>query len=164
MIGSRVAMALAMIMMSSQQVDASLYQEVGVGMCQPEQSGEQYNYLVRNRVVGHYACSAACDEANGGGEIMQFHRGFSVVRQKLRGDPDSGFKRNACLCFYDRDHLPENSEDAWFRHDGEMGEGSVYTSDQSPGVQCYQMLVEKSVAATSEVPDTSWGEGYKKRP
>ena len=57
-----------------------------------------------------------------------------------------------CLCFYDCHHLPEFTselEDVWSRHDPEYcAEGQVSAWDGTAGVECYQVLVEKSVSAT----------------
>mmetsp|Transcript_24331 Transcript_24331/g.42598 ORF Transcript_24331/g.42598 Transcript_24331/m.42598 type:complete len:165 (-) Transcript_24331:66-560(-) len=137
----QVVSLVAMVLYIASHVEASIYERVGDGLCQPAPDKE-YSHIVKygygaNRA---YDCSEACDGVNDSGER---YRGFSIVNGALRGSHD-------CLCFYDCHHLPEFStelEDVWSRHDPEYcAEGQVSAWDNATGVICYQALVaEKSV-------------------
>mmetsp|Transcript_26975 Transcript_26975/g.48676 ORF Transcript_26975/g.48676 Transcript_26975/m.48676 type:complete len:156 (+) Transcript_26975:213-680(+) len=143
----QVVSLVAMVLYIASHVEASIYERVGDGLCQPAPDKE-YSHIVKYGYGADraYDCSEACDGVNDG-EARYHYRGFSIVKGALRGSP-ALYKGN-CLCFYDCHHLPEFStelEDVWSRHDPEYcAEGQVSAWDGAAGVECYQVLVEKSV-------------------
>ena len=138
---TKVVSLVAMALHITSQVEASIYERVGDGLCQPAPDKE-YSHIVKYGVDTAYDCSEACDGVNDSGER---YRGFSIVNGALRGSHD-------CLCFYDCHHLPEFStelEDLWSRHDPEYcAEGQVSAWDGTAGVECYQVLEDESVSTT----------------
>lgn len=143
---SKISTLVAMVATLATNTDASIYQETGIGLCQPS-SGTFYSYILKPdfEVASHSECATSCD--NVAGATQKYYRGFSHVRNaNIAGIPN-----HSCLCFYDYHHLPGEQELAvdwsdWELHDDGDGEGVVSTSDGTEGVGCYELLIAESVS------------------
>lgn len=155
------AIILSSIMLTQDVVDASIYQNIGIGICKPE-SGS-YHYILKRdyEVNSHNDCATACDQIHVDEETRPHFRGFSHIRTSNLRIPD-----HSCMCFYDAGHLPgfdvlgENAEEKWSRDTRGSGQGEVRDADGTVGVGCYEMVVEEAVVPNGDVPEVILN-GYK---
>lgn len=145
---SIVAMALAAM---SSQVDASIYQAAGRGFCEPD-NGELYSYLLKVGDIQTFSrCSEECDTANFdlSEQTRASYRGFNHIRARFTSDI-MNIPGHSCMCLYDHQSLPEELPDhlqpVWTLNGNGEGHGIISQSDDTAGIGCYEVLVEKAVS------------------
>jgi hypothetical protein len=128
--------SVALLLSALVATNASLYQNIGPGYCNPSSSTLSYSSLLHHSISTPQLCSETCDTTNSNDHAAwSYYRGFSHD------------KNGECYCFYDSGKLPAIVEGrTWDREEDGSGEGEIGGSDGTEGVGCFKVIVRETVS------------------